>query len=226
MKKLFLFAFVALGLMTSCQKEDFVAESVKDTPNFEPVAFLGEALETRTQLSEKDANGGYKTLWTEDDVLSIFNAGNHYKYVIADGAGESVASFMYDPSFGDVTGGIENEANSDVFVSVYPFDPKTTAAKSGDDYVVNTVIPTIQKYVSGSFGQDAAPMVVVNKTTPSFSFKNIASVLVMPLKGEGTIVYATLESKSHKIAGKAVVTAVAANAFIPSVNVDKSQRLL
>lgn len=222
MKKLFLLAFLALGLMTSCQKEDLIGDSIQSNPSLEVVAVLDEALETRTQLSEKDANG-YKTLWAEDDILSVFNAGNHYKYVIIDGAGELVANFKYDPFFGDVTGGIEDEANSDVFVSVYPFDSKTTVAKSGDDYVVNTVIPTDQKHVTGSFGQDAAPMVAVNKTTPNFSFKNIASVLVMPLKGEGTIVSATLESKTHKIAGKAVVTAVATNKYIPTVNVENGE---
>ena len=212
MKKIFLLASLALGLMTSCQKEDFVAESVKNNPDFAVTATLDEALETRTQLSDKD-NNGYKTLWTANDVISIFNAGSHYKYVINDGARELIAIFKYDPSFGNVTGGIEDEASSDVFVSVYPFAQETTVSKSGDDYVVNTVIPTAQKHVTGSFGQDAAPMVAVNKTTPSFSFKNVASVLIMPLKGEGTIVSATLESKAHKIAGKAVVTAAAANLY-------------
>ena len=51
-------------------------------------------------------------------------------------------------------------------------------------------------------------MVAIAPYVPDFSFKNLASCLVLPLKGEGKIFYATLESKTQKIAGAVAATVV------------------
>lgn len=219
MKKFYLLALMVLGLMTACQKEDFV--SVNSDPGFEVTASLEEMIQTRTQMVPGE-NGGYKNVWSANDAISVFNDGAHWRfYVKAENAGTNNAKLSYDPSFdASVSGGIENEVSAGVFVAVYPFNEDIVLEKNGNDFVINTEIPAEQAFVAGSYGQNASLMVAVNTLKPSYAFKNVGSVLCMPLKGEATIISATLESASHKIAGEAVVTAVAEKNFEPIVTVD------
>ena len=65
-------------------------------------------------------------------------------------------------------------------------------------------------------------MVAVAPYVPDFSFKNLASCLALPLKGEGKIFYATLESKTQNIAGAAAATVVVNDDYsmsLPTVTV-------
>ena len=219
MKRFYLLALLLVGLMTACQKEDFV--SVSSDPGFDVTASMEAMVETRTQLVP-GANGNYGMVWSANDAISVFNDGCHWKYYVkGENAGGVNAKLSFDPSFdSSISGGIENEGSADVFVAVYPFSEETVISKSGDDYVINTVIPTEQNFVSGSFGQNASLMVAVNALKPSYSFRNVGAVLCMPLKGEANIVSATLESAAHNIAGAAVVTAVAENGYDPIVSVE------
>lgn len=219
MKKFYLLALLVVGLITSCQKEDFV--SVNTDPGFEMTASMESLVQTRTQLVP-GANNGYDMVWSANDAISVFSDGCHWRYFVKEeNAGGINAKLTFDPSFdASVSGGIENEGSADVFVAVYPFSEKTVIAKSGDDYVINTEIPAEQAFVAGSFGQNASLMVAVNTLKPSYAFKNVGAVLCMPLKGEANIVSATLESVAHNIAGAAVVTAVAENNFEPVVSVE------
>ena len=219
MKRFYLLALLLVGLMTACQKEDFV--SVSSDPGFDVTASMEAMVETRTQLVP-GSNGNYKMVWSANDAISVFSDGCHWKYYVkGENAGGVNAKLSFDPSFdSSISGGIENEGSADVFVAVYPFSEETVISKSGDDYVINTVIPTEQNFVSGSFGQNASLMVAVNALKPSYSFRNVGAVLCMPLKGEANIVSATLESAAHNIAGAAVVTAVAENDYDPIVSVE------
>lgn len=213
MKKI-IFSFIALGLMTSCLKEEAFTETHETTPDFKVTATINDT-ETRTQLSED-----FKVLWSAGDAISYFNNGKHYRFILDEGGeGKVSASFSFDAIDGKVYGGIETEITKDFYIGVYPFSENNKVSKSEDNIVISTVIPTSQEYALNSFGQNASPMVAVNLYTPDFSFKNVGSMLIMPLKGEGVITKATLSSKSKKIAGAVSVTAVANDNWIPTVDV-------
>ena len=215
MKRFYFAGILALSLMSSCQEEEYLLDNSQVKTNMVITATLSETPTTRTQLSSD-----FKVLWSANDAISTFNNGKHYKYLLEDGgAGKVTADFIYDPTFGSISGGIETGINKDIYIGVYPFNVNTKVSKSDENYEISTAIPVTQTYAASSFGQDASPMVAVNQYTPEFSFKNVGSMLVMPLKGKGTITSAVLESKQHAIAGSAIVTAVAENNWIPTVNI-------
>lgn len=215
MKKYILSMIVACSVMTACQKDDYL---VQDAPNYHDIvvtASLDECDESRTQLVA-DGNS-YKVFWSEGDELSVFTSSTaHAKFVLSQGAGQANADFRFKE--GDISFGTESGSADFGPVGVYPYAIGTTVAKSGDDYLINTNIPAVQAYAHNSFGSQASPMVAVHPAF-KFSFKNVASCLIMPLKGNGVIKYATLTSKAHKIAGAVAVTAEAANDWIPTLEV-------
>ena len=222
MKK-FLFGLFALGLMTSCVKEAFVVETQQNTPDFVVTATVEETPATRTQLTY---DNGYKTIWSAGDAINVNNAFGSFKFVLTQGAGTPNATFANDPTYSGASAGTEdgNTFPGSGMVAVYPFNANATTSMEGEDVVVNTEIPANQTFSAGSFGQNASPMVAYNVAgLPQFSFKNVGTILCMPLAGEGTIVSAKLESASGvKIAGAATVTAVAENDFIPTTTVTEA----
>ena len=206
MKKfLFLLTFLALGLITSCQKDDYLLEVAQ--PETNPVVKASLETAVRTQLDFVD--GVYKTIWSANDAISFIYKGKHYKYDLSEGgAGKVTADFEFNPFFGTISGSIESEINNKLFIGAYPFSTETKVAQNDNDITIKTAIPAQQVYSPNSFGQEASPMVAIAPYVPDFSFKNLASCLVLPLKGEGKIFYATLESKTQKIAGAVTATVV------------------
>ena len=217
-KFLFL-SILTLGLMVACHENEYDLDYTQVNSNIILTASLDEANATRTELAP--GNNGYKVLWSENDALSVFSSETALaKFALKNGAGQTSADFTFVG--GELNFGTESDSNDFAYVGVYPYSENTTVAKSGDDYVINTVIPTTQTFAANSFGQGASPMVAVHPTL-KFAFKNVGSMLILPLKGTGTITHATLESKAHKIAGSAIVTAEAANNWIPTVDVEDGE---
>lgn len=205
--------------MVSCHENEYDLDNTQVNSNIILTASLDEANDTRTELTP--GNNGYKVLWSVNDALSVFSSETaHAKFALKNGAGQTNADFSFVG--GELNFGTESDSNDFAYVGVYPYSENTTVAKSGDDYVINTEIPTTQTFAVNSFGQGASPMVAIHPTL-KFSFKNVGSMLILPLKGTGIITNATLESKSHKIAGSAIVTAEAANNWIPTVDVEDGE---
>lgn len=220
MKKfLFLLTFLALGLITSCQKDDYFLEVAQ--PETNPVVKASLETAVRTQLDFVD--GIYKTIWSANDAISFIYKGKHYKYDLSEGGeGNVTADFEYNPFYGTISGSIESEINNKLFIGVYPFSTETKVAQNDNDITIKTAIPAQQVYSPNSFGHEASPMVAVAPYVPDFSFKNLASCLALPLKGEGKIFYATLESKTQNIAGAAAATVVVNDDYsmsLPTVTV-------
>ena len=217
-KFLFL-SILTLGLMVACHENDYSLDNTQVNSNIILTASLDESNDTRTELAS--GNNGYKVLWSENDALSVFSSETaHAKFALKNGAGQTNADFSFVG--GELNFGTESDSNDFAYVGVYPYSENTTVAKSGEDYVINTEIPTTQTFAVNSFGQGVSPMVAVHPTL-KFAFKNVGSMLILPLKGTGIITHATLESKSHKIAGSAIVTAEAANDWIPTVDVEDGE---
>lgn len=199
-------------------------ENSQIEPGFTVSATIGETPETRTQLSPD--GDGYKVLWSTGDAISLLSGGGHLRYTLQEGGnGKVTATFVFAPLSGDsISGSIDEGISPTEFVGVYPFSEDIKLSKNGNDYVINTVIPTKQNYAEGSFGQNTAPMVAVTNYPANLTFKNAASVLVMPLKGDVKIMSAELTSKSHNIAGAAtIITAEANNEWIPTLDVENGE---
>lgn len=219
-KTLFSLSILALGFMASCQQEEVLNETSQLKAGLNFTATFEESTESRTQLSALE-NNTYKVLWSANDYVSIFESENtHAQYVVADGVGSARGSFI--PAGGNDIKGTESwNDGTEMYVGVYPYAEGTTVAKNEKGFTVNTVIPTKQAFAAGSFAKDAYPMVAVSEDH-DFAFKNVGTIIVLPLKGEHKIVKATLKSKKHNIAGKATVT-VEGNNWAPVADVTNGE---
>ena len=218
MKKVYLFSALALCLMAGCQNEDAVM-GAKSVSEMEIIASLDDTTGSRTAL---EADGeGYKVVWNADDQLSVFygSADAHNQFKLKTGEGETSATFESVGSF-SFSSDTENGANGFANVGYYPYAADNTVTLTDGKYIVSAEIPVNQTYVANSFGQNASPMVAVSDDL-NFAFKNVASVLRVPLKGDKTITKATLTATSN-IAGVAKVTVTEENGvWIPSVSVEE-----
>lgn len=222
MKKIFIsLSMLALSLITSCQQEVLFNEASQTNSSLEIIATLEDDASSRTQLSPLEGDV-YKVWWSEKDALSIFASEDaHSKYVVKKGVGTARGSFKW--AGGDITAGTENwTGGNEMFVGVYPHSETTTIEKSENCFKINTVIPTTQTFEAGSFGKDAFPMVAVSEDH-DFAFKNVGTIIIVPLKGNAKIISATLESKKHKIAGETTVTVKEENKWIPIADVTNGE---
>ena len=217
MKKFFVsLSVLALGFMASCQQEELVNEASQTKSSLDVTATLEENTASRTQLSPLGENG-YKVWWSENDAFNVFGSEKgKAKYVVKGGVGEEKGTFKFEA-------GDDVWENNEMFVSVYPHSEATSIEKSENGFKINTVIPTTQAFVAGSFGKDAYPMVAVSEDN-DFAFKNVGSIIIVPLNGNAKIISATLESKKQNIAGAAIVTVNEANNWTPSVDVTNGEK--
>ena len=224
MKKLYLGA-LALCMMASCQNEDAAVLDTQHVSKMEITASLDNSVGSRTALLD-DGNGGYKVIWTEGDLLSVFYGSSdaHNQFKLNTGAGETTATFKSVGSF-VFSSDTENGDNSFANVGYYPYSASTTVSKNNDTYVINTEIPVNQTYAESSFAQNASPMVAVSNGL-DFAFKNVASVLRVPLKGNEEIIKATLTAPSN-MAGAATVTLTETSGnWMPSANVEDGSAMV
>ena len=204
---------LALGFVSSCQQEDLVNESSQSKSSIEVKASLEEQTTSRTQLGE-----GYKVLWSENDAIHVFGSEKgKAKYGIKE-AGKP------DGVFGEIAGDIDWLGGNEKYIGVYPYLENTKFGKSENGFVIETVIPTKQNFIAGSFDKDAAPMVSVSEDN-DFAFKNASSIIIVPLKGEAKILSATLKSE-NKIAGAATISVNEANGWTPSVDVTNGENMV
>ena len=138
---------------------------------------------TRTSLSP-DGEGKYKVIWSEDDVIGVFvdDAPDASLYSLTSGAGTSKGSFA-------------GYGMGSRYVAVYPMEMVTSL----EEDELSLDFPEEQDYVDGSFCEGVLPMVAVSVTT-DLSFKNVASILKLSLKGHQSIT--RLVFRAHNPADK------------------------
>ena len=210
---------LALGFMASCQQEEVLGEASQLKAGLNFTATMEENTASRTELSPLE-NNTYKVWWSANDKVSVFASENtHAQFAVKDGVGSVRGTFS---EVGSTIKGTETwNDDTEMYVGVYPYAEGTTVAKNEKGFIVNTVIPTKQAFAVGSFAKDAYPMVAVSEDN-DFAFKNVGTIIVLPLKGEHKIVKATLTSKNHNIAGNATIT-VAGNNWVPTADVTNGE---
>ena len=193
-----------MGIFASCMKEEIITEVNNPDPGFKVTASLGEDVTTRTHMGP-----GFKTYWSEEDAISVLNKGKHWKYSIDSEAGSNKAEFAFEKAVDGISGGTETEDNSGStkydFIGVYPFNENNSVKHTGNIATIETSIPAEQKYVAGSYSENALPMVAYSNPLPEFSFQHVGTVISVGLVGKTTVASATLKG-NRSIAGQTTVT--------------------
>jgi len=198
MKRL-IFGFLAVSAMLcGCQKND-VREHVQDCEVLQ--ATIEEVASTRTVMDEDN-----NIRWSEgDQVIAFMKSSYGHKYqLISSFAGKTYADFsIVSSGGGNLSAGTEWDHN----VVYYPYSDAVEAEKSGDNYVLDVVLPSEQTYAEDSFGNGAMAMVAVSEDN-NITFRNVLGGMKLQLKGTQTVTSITLQgNNSEKLSGAANVTA-------------------
>ena len=145
--------------------------------------------DTRTSLNGPDANGVYKTVWSPGDQIMVFSGDLACRYILKSGENTNKGVF-------------EGYGNSEDLVAVYPLS--IGISKTGATIEVG--LPEVQEYVSGNIPLGAYPMLGIYGDE-TFSFRNLCSVLKVPMFGDATVksITFTPNNAGVKASGKAVI---------------------
>ena len=159
----------SLIVFSSCQKqqENTATTEVKRAQSI-LTATLEGGKETRTGLDNPE-NGVYYPHWQETDEIAVYgrNGKQADKFLLHTGAGTATATFA-GPEPGDNP------------VGLYPYSDITEEGLN--DNVLTLELPAVQEYSYRSFGDGAYPMLAVSQSG-DLEFKNLCSVLIIPLTG-------------------------------------------
>jgi len=145
--------------------------------------------DTRTSLNGPDANGVYKTVWSSGDQIMVFSGDLACSYILKSGENTNKGVF-------------EGYGNSEDLVAVYPL----SIGVSRTGATIEVGLPEVQEYVSGNIPLGAYPMLGIYGDE-TFSFRNLCSVLKVPMFGDATVksITFTPNSAGVKASGKAVI---------------------
>ncbi len=175
-------ALSALAL-AACNEEE------KD-PKVETIQARIEQSATRTALDGPDANGVYKTVWKSGDAIGIYSGNKAVqKFTLISGADTNVGEFEGMTSYDDMA-------------AIYPY----SIAQRRNGSVITVNLPEVQEYVSGNIPAGAYPMAAASDNR-TLTFKNLCSVLKIPMYGELTVksITFTPNNANVKAAGTANV---------------------
>lgn len=175
---------LALGL---CACQNLLEEDLLQDARMHPgetilKATIESGSPTRTSLSS-EGNGVNKVLWSEGDVIGVFvdDAADASVFRLVDGAGTRNGVFS---GFGQ----------GSKYVAAYPFGQ----IRSLEGDVLTFDLPVEQAYADGNVGAGALPMVAVGVST-DLSFRNVASVLKLSLKGHQLVTRLVFRPKDPSI---------------------------
>ena len=145
--------------------------------------------DTRTSLNGPDANGVYKTVWSPGDQIMVFSGDLACRYILKSGEKTNKGVF-------------EGYGNSEDLVAVYPL----SIGISRTGATIEVGLPEVQEYVSGNIPLGAYPMLGIYGDE-TFSFRNLCSVLKVPMFGDATVksITFTPNNAGVKASGKAVI---------------------
>lgn len=197
MKKTFIL-FAACAVLAACNE---AASPVPSQDTDVVTAVIEKEAITKTYM---DAQNNIR--WSEgDQIIGFMKTSLGLKYrILSSSVGKTSASFEnVSESDGNVNAGIEWNHN----VFFYPYSETIEAAKSGDHYALDIVLPSEQTYVPESFGNGSMAMVAVSENK-NITFRNVLGGMKLQLKGTQKITSINLQGKnSEKLSGAATVTA-------------------
>lgn len=152
-------------------------------------AVIVQQPDTRTSLNGPDANGVYRTVWSPGDQIMVFSGDLACRYILKSGENTNKGVF-------------EGYGNSEDLVAVYPL----SIGISRTGATIEVGLPEVQEYVSGNIPLGAYPMLGIYGDE-TFSFRNLCSVLKVPMFGDATVksITFTPNNAGVKASGKAVI---------------------
>ena len=194
MKKYLLISFAALTAMVGCSKVEN-ENAGQDTPeNPDEGTFIAsQQVISASSKATKTTLDGTSVLWEADDAVTLFaEEGSPVKYILS--AGENTTS-------GTFTADTDNLPAHTSGYAVYPATDNSLV-----DDAVSVTIADRQTYSATGF-PTAYPMAAKSTDGKNYSFDNLATVVNIPLQGEGiTVKSIVLETLGgEKIAGESVI---------------------
>ena len=152
-------------------------------------AVIVQQPDTRASLNGPDANGVYRTVWSPGDQIMVFSGDLACRYILKSGENTNKGVF-------------EGYGNSEDLVAVYPL----SIGISRTGATIEVGLPEVQEYVSGNIPLGAYPMLGIYGDE-TFSFRNLCSVLKVPMFGDATVksITFTPNNAGVKSSGKAVI---------------------
>ena len=209
MKKLLLFVFAALAF-AACTQDVVVeitpAPIVDEAPETLVVGFEGD--DTRIQLNEAQ-----KTVWTNGDLVSVFykSDGNDcWKFTGETGERNGTLQRV---SVG------EYSRRGDYVIVAYPYNRDYLISLASN--TIETTLPAVQEYATGSFGVGSSPMVAMGDYK-QFALKNTCGWLKLQLTGNGEMVRSiTLRGNNgEQVAGDILIVAEDASVVLADASID------
>ena len=203
MRKLLLFACALFGFM-ACTQETIDEQSAIRTDAPETIKVGFEDSETRIQLNEAQ-----KTVWTKDDLVSVFYLSNaNQKWQYQGETGERVGNLQR----------VENAtatAQTSKVVVVYPY--RNDHYLNYESCNLHATLPAAQYYAEGSYGVGSNLMVSQSEFT-QFSLKSVCGWLKLQLTGNGEVVKSIKfrGNNGEQVAGLIYVDTATAEATLAS----------
>ena len=196
MKKISILLAAALTI-AACQKNETPA-LIADT--------ITAQIEQETAPTKTYMDASNNIRWSEgDQIVGFMKSSLGLKYQILPSSVGKTSAFFEKVSGGNDYIGAGNEWDHNIVY--YPYSEAAEAAKSGDNYVLNAVLPSEQNYAAGSFGKGAMAMVAVSEDN-DIIFRNVLGGMKLQLKGTQKVKSIRLQGKNNeKLSGAAVVTA-------------------
>ncbi len=208
--------------VTSCQ-EDISNECLPvKSETFDASIEIFESL-TKTSMTPTR-----NVVWSSDDQLAIFQ-GNTLadKYQVSESSvGSPNGSFsLVSDNSGELNADFVSGNQIDANIALYPYsenmvcsnavvsDSENSSSVSVYE-ITGVVLPSVQGYVAGSFGEGTFPMVAVTETMSDhkLKFKNLMGALRLQFKGSQKVVSIKVEGKNNEsLSGTATITAYTNN---------------
>ncbi|MBQ7343051.1 MAG: leucine-rich repeat domain-containing protein [Alistipes sp.] len=205
MKRFCIFALVAM-LFAACTTDKTQDLRPVDAPESLTVGFEGGDDNTRVQLNEAQ-----KTVWTKDDLVSVFYRSDaNQKWQFQGETGERVGNLKR------VSAGSATETMKRVVV-VYPYNENYYI--NTDTYNVQAFLPATQHYLADSYGLDGNIMISVGEYN-QFSLKNVCGWLKLQLIGAGEKIKSiTINGNNgEQVAGEIYINSADATAILAAEN--------
>ena len=173
--KRYIYTILLVFAAVSCQSELIPEnECHKEMMDMTVEAVVEERdADTKTSLGGTNASSFRDVLWDKDDAIAFFASGstNFSKFTnLNDSDGQKIAVF---------SGSVEE---SKQYAAFYPYENM----KSLGSGKVSFTLPQTQTYESDDFATGMSPM-IGRLDNDRLSFKNLCGILVLNLKGEGTV---------------------------------------
>lgn len=217
-----IFVFISLmGIFAGCQ-----IESINEPSRLDKSAVYEASTEVFTPQTKTSMTSDKQVVWSQNDRLAIFQGCTVAdEFLVTDSsAGKTNASFNIVRDNSDVNGSFSAGTEVPSNVAIYPYADGLSLSGSsidgGTSYEIEgIVLPVVQNYVTGSFGNGAFPMVAVTETMSDHTlrFKNVLGAMKLQFKGTQAVVSIKVEGKNgEKLSGPAIVTAYA-NGLTPVI---------